>query len=68
MWSTWCIFVESLQGSFATRVGHEPAVNQGQELKHTDSIDDFLDRLTNLMRRIGYSKEVAKDKKVRGLN
>ena len=43
-------------------------MNQWQEHKHTDSIDDFLDSLTNLMRHTGYSEEVAKDKMVRGLN
>ena len=68
VWSTWSFFVESLRGSLATRVGREQAVNQWQELKHTDSIDDFLNSLTNLMWRTGYSKQVAKDKMVRGLN
>ena len=68
MWSTWSVFVESLRASFATRVGREQAVNQWQKLKHTDSIDDFLDSLTNLMWRTGYSEEVARDKMVRGLN
>ena len=67
-WSTWSVFVESLRASFATRVGREQAVNQWQELKHTDSIDDFLDRLTSLMWRTGYTEEVAKDKLIRGLN
>ena len=28
VWSTWSVFVESLRASFATRVGHEQAVNQ----------------------------------------
>ena len=68
VWSTWSVLVESLRASFATRVGREQAVNQWQELKHTDSFDDFLDSLTNLMWRTGYSEEVAKDKMVRGLN
>ena len=53
VWSTWSVFVESLRASFATRVGREQAVNQWQELKHMDSIDDFLDSLTNLMWRTG---------------
>ena len=68
VWSTWSVFVESLRASFATRLGREQAVNQWQELKHTDSIDDFLDSLTNLMWRTVYSQEVATDKMVRGLN
>ena len=68
VWSTWNVFVESLRASFTTRVGREQAVNQWQELKHTDSIDNFLDRLTNLMCRTGYTEEVAKDKLIRGLN
>ena len=42
--------------------------NQWQELKYTDSIDDFLDRLTSLIWRTGYTEEVAKDKLIRGLN
>ena len=49
VWSQWRVFVEFLRSSFATRVGREQAVNQWHELKHTDSIDDFLDSLTNLM-------------------
>jgi hypothetical protein len=67
-WSEWSTFVESLRASFATRVGREQAVNQWQALQHTDSLDDFLDSLTNLMWRTGYGDEVAKDKLVRGLN
>ena len=43
-------------------------MNQWLELKHTDLIDDFLDSLTNLMWRTGYTDEVAKDILIRGLN
>ena len=68
VWSTWNVFVESLRASFAFRVGREQAVNQWQELKPTDSIDDFRDRLSNVMWRTGYTEEVAKDKLIRGLN
>ena len=68
VWSTWNVFVESLRASFATTVGGEQAVNQWQELKYTDLIDDFLDRLSNLMWRTGYTEAVAKDKLIRGLN
>ena len=64
----WSVFVESLRSSFATRVGREQAVNQWHELKHTDSIDDFLESLTNLMWSTGYTEEIAKDKLNRGLN
>ena len=39
-----------------------------EELKHTDSIDYWLDSLTNLMLRTRYRKEVAEDKMVCGLN
>ena len=49
VWSKWSVFIEGLRGSFTTRVSREQAVNQWQELGHTDSIDDFLDSLTNLM-------------------
>ena len=68
VWSTWSVFVGSLRASFATRVGCEQAGNQWQELKLKDSIDDFLDSLTNLMWGTEYSEEVAKYKIVRGLN
>ena len=68
VWSTWSVFVEFLRSSFATRVGREQAVNQWHELKDTDSIDDFLDSLTNLMWRTGYTEEMAKDQLNRGLN
>ena len=43
-------------------------MNQWQELKHTDSINDFLDSLPDLMWHTEYSEEVAKDKMVRRLN
>ena len=66
--STCSVFVESLRASFATRVGREQAVNQRPVLKHMDSIDDFLDSLTNLICCTGYTEEVAKDKMVCGLN
>lgn len=67
-WARWDTFVSALRSSFSSRVGREQAVTQWAELTHTDSIDDFLDRLTNLMWRTGYSDDVAKDKLVRGLN
>ena len=64
----WSVFIESLRSSFATRVGREQAVNQWHKLKHTDSIDDFLDSFTNLMWHTGYTDDIAKDKFNRGLN
>ena len=68
VWCKWSVFVESLRSSFATRVGREQAVNLWHELKHTDSINDFLARLTNLMWCNGYTEEIAKDKPNWGLN
>ena len=68
VWSKWSVFVQSLRSRIATRVGREQAVNQWHELKHTDSIDDLLDNLTNLMWHTGYTEEIAKDKLNRGLN
>ena len=68
MWSKWSVFVESLEALIATRAGREQVVNQRQELQHTDLIDDFLDRLTNLMWHTGYIKEVANDTMVRPFN
>ena len=67
-WSTWNVFIQSLRASCTTRVGREQAVHQWQELRQSDSIDDFLDGLTNPMWRTGYTKKVAKDKLIRGLN
>ena len=61
VWSTWNVVVESLIASFVTRVGRKQPVNQWRELRHMDSIDDFLDRLTNLMWRTGNTEEVARD-------
>ena len=62
VWSKWSGFVEFLRSSVATRVGSEQAVNQCSKLKHTDSIDDFLDSLTNLMWRTTYTEQIAKNK------
>ena len=53
---------------FATRVGREQAMNQWQELKYLDSIDDFLHSLTNRKWGTRYTEGVAKDKIVHGLN
>ena len=53
-WSEWSIFVESSTAAFATRAGMEQAVNQCLNLKYTNSIDDFLDSLTNLIWWTGY--------------
>ena len=61
VWSKWSGFVEFLRSSVATRVGSEQAVNQCSKLKHTDSIDDFLDSLTNLMWRTTYTEQIAKN-------
>ena len=61
-WALWRVFVKTLRCSFATRVGREQAVTQWLELKHIDSIDDYLDSLTNLMWRTGYTEDHAKDK------
>ena len=66
--STWSVFVESLRAAFTTGVGREQVMNQWQDFKHIDSIDDFLDRVNNLMWRTRYSEEIPEDKMVRGLN
>ena len=39
VWSTWNLCIESLRGSFVTRVVREQAVNQWPQLRHRDSID-----------------------------
>jgi len=50
------------------KVGKEQAVTQWLNLQHTNSIDEYLDSLTNLMWRTGYPEDVAKNKLVQGFN
>jgi len=68
IWSTWDVFVAALRSSFGTKVGKEQAVTQWLNLQHTNSIDEYLDSLTNLMWQTGYPGDIAKDKLVRELN
>jgi len=57
-----------ISSSFGTKVGKEQAITEWLTLQHSNSIDDYLDTLINLVWRTGYPEEVAKDKLVRGLN
>ena len=60
--------MEALRSSFGTKVGKEQAVTQWLNLQHPNSIDDYLDSLTNLMWQTGYPEDVAKENLVWGLN
>lgn len=62
-WKTWVVFVESLRSSFSkTEVSREQAVTEWQSLKHTTSIDQYLDTLIRLMWRTGYKGAIVEDK------
>ena len=48
VWKTWPRFVDSLRSSFSNRISRQQAVQQWEDLRHTNSIDDFLDELVRL--------------------
>lgn len=60
--------VEFLRSSFANTVDRKQAVKHEYELKHIDSINDFLESLTNLIWCTTYTEVIAKDMLNRGFN
>ena len=67
-WKEWTTFVEALRSSFSNRVSREQAVTDWHLLKHTNSIDNYLDKLIRLMWRTGSKGQRVEDKLKRGLN
>ena len=67
-WKEWTTFVEALKSSVSKRVSREQAVTDWHLLKHTNSIDDYLDKLIRLMWQAGYKGQTVKDKLKRGSN
>lgn len=68
LWTTWDHFRKSLKDSFGNRVSREQAVKDWEKLRHTNSIDDFLDALVRLSWRTGYRDTVLEDKIRHSLN
>ena len=64
----WSTFVEVLRSSFSNRVSREQAIMEWHLLKHTNSINDYLDKLIRLMWWTGYKGQTIEDKLKRGLN
>ena len=48
-WKEWATFMEALKSSFSNRVNREQAITDWHLLKHTNSIDDYLDKLIRLI-------------------
>lgn len=67
-YATWERFEASLRASFGSRLTRERAVKQFEELRHSSSIDTYLDELIRLMWQTGYTDDVVKDKIRRSLN
>ena len=67
IWKTWPRFVGSLRSSFSSGISRAQAVRKWEDLRHTTSIDDFLDELTRLQWKTGYSGDIVKDKLQRSL-
>ena len=61
-WKEWATFVEALRSSSLNRVSREQAVTDWYLLKHTNSIDDYLDKLIRLMWRTDYKGQTVQDK------
>lgn len=66
--ATWDYFERSLRTSFGQRLNRESYVQEWNDLKHTNSIDDFVDNITRLMWQTGYQGAVVEDKIRTGLN
>jgi hypothetical protein len=67
-YATWERFEASLRTSFGERITRDSAVTEWLNLRHTNSIDDYIDAITRLMWETGYDGKTAEDKIKRGLN
>lgn len=68
LYATWDYFERALRTSFGQRLTRASYVREWDELKHTKSIDDFVDNLVRLMWLIGYEGAIVEDKIQQGLN
>lgn len=68
VYETWVFFEEKLRASFGSSLTREQAVLKWMRLRHTGSIDSFLDEFTRLMWKVGYSGDEVKDKLAFSLN
>ena len=67
-YAKWERFESALRASFGERITRAQAVREWDRLRHEDSIDDFVDKITHLMRLTAYEGEVVKDHIRQGLN
>ena len=68
IYATWERFEASLRSSFGERITRDQAVREWHKLRHSDSIDDFIDELNRLMWMTGYEGDVVEDKLKYALN
>ena len=58
----------TLRATFGKRITRKEAVREWERLRHTTSIDDFVDEITRLMWVTGFEGQQVEDKIERGLN
>jgi hypothetical protein len=64
----WSSFFDLLRTSFGQSLSQDLYVMEWEKIKHQDGkIDEFLDKLGDLMWKVGYSGEAIKDKIKSGL-
>ena len=68
VYARWDRFEASLRASFGERITRDQGVREWHRLRHTDSIDDFVDEINRLTWVTGYGGEVIEDKLKHGLN
>ena len=67
-YASWDRFEASLRATFGERITRKEAVREWERLRHTTSIDDFMDEITRLMWVTGFEGQQVEDKIERGLN
>ena len=67
-YADWDRFEATLRATFDERVTREQATIEWEKLRHTTSIDDFVDEITRLMWITGYEGYTVEDKIRNGLN
>ena len=67
-YASWDRFEASLRATFGERITRKEAVREWERLRHTTSIDDFVDEITRLMWVTGFEGQQVEDKIERGLN
>ena len=67
-YASWDRFEASLRAIFGVSITRKVAVQDGEKLRHTTSMDDFVDEITRLIWMTGFEGQAVCDKIEQGLN